>query len=127
MENKTVILDTSIWVAYIIPNDSTHVKACKIIDSLGDITIVIPHDIFKETITVLKNKTNTDGIESFITTIENNKQIEMIGDGHLFTQTIDLFRNQLDNSLSYIDTLLLVLSKQYDVLTFDKELNRHLP
>lgn len=54
-KQKTVILDSSVWVSLIIENDSNHQKAKKIFNDIkvNNFKIILPDIVFYEVVTVL--------------------------------------------------------------------------
>ncbi len=126
MESKKIIVDTNIWVALFNEHDSDHKRVVKYIDLLGEEQIM-PDLIFYETLTVLRNKSeDNDPLETFIefTTKAQLVTIRLFYENN--SDILTLFINEHKDGLSYIDTLLLFLSKEYHILTFDKKLKKRI-
>lgn len=121
-----VILDTNIWVAALNQNDSLHSKAQKLFSNLNE-EILIPEYILVETLNILSVKAGKRQTEAFLKTALNSEQVEILFSSKLFFQEIsEFFVNFSYNKLSFVDQSLLFLSQKYPVLTFDKDLARHL-
>lgn len=126
MEYKNIIADTNIWVAYFNKDDSDHLKTLKYEDLLMQ-DQTMPDLIFYETLTVLRNKSKTSfPLDAFVD--YSTKSIQIII--KLFYENnrdvLNLFIREHKDGLSYIDILLLYLSKEYHILTFDEKLKKRI-
>lgn len=126
MEYKKTIIDTSVWVALFLKDDSNHTKSLKYKDLFIQEQIM-PDLIFYETLTVLRNKSKDNTpLNLFIGLATENLDITI----RLFYENnvdvLKLFINEDKGGLSYIDTLLLFLSKEYHILTFDEKLKKRI-
>jgi predicted nucleic acid-binding protein len=126
MESKKIIIDTSVWVALLIKSDSNHPKTLKY-KNLVIQEQVMPDLIFYETLTVLRNKSKDDyPLKTFIGFTTENIDITI----RLFYEdnrdVLRLFINEHKDGLSYVDTLLLFLSREYHILTFDEKLRKRI-
>lgn len=118
-----VILDTSVWVAFLNTEDSQHTKAQKLMDEMTD-QVLVPEYVLVETASVLKNyRRHAEAIEFVKMTLAD--AATFISSDSLVYETGELFCSRNDG-LSFIDTALLVLSETYRVITFDKRLQKEI-
>lgn len=126
MEYKKIIIDTSVWVSLFNEEDSNYKKALKFkCVCFGEQTM--PDLIFYETLTILKNKIkDVKLLNRFTEFTYNNLDVTI----RLFYENnidvLKLFLNEKKDGLSYVDTLLLFLSKEYHILTFDEDLKKKI-
>jgi predicted nucleic acid-binding protein len=119
-----VIIDSSVWVAFLNENDSQHSKAKKIFNELKT-GIMLPEYVFMEVATILLIKANKKVAAKFIEISEDNSDIEIyLSNGELFLSTIQLFKDSAEEKLSFVDMSLLFLSASYKTITFDKNLQK---
>lgn len=123
--NKTII-DTNIWIAYFNESDHDHKKSL-VYKEICFSEQTMPDLVFYETLTILKNKVK-DAIllNRFNTFATQNLDITI----QLFyehnAEILNMFINDNKDGLSYTDTLLLYLSKEYSILTFDTKLQKRI-
>lgn len=126
MEYKKIIIDTSVWVSLFNEEDSNYKKALRYKSvCFGEQTM--PDLIFYETLTILKNKIkDVKLLNKFSEFTYNNLDVTI----RLFYENnidvLKLFLNEKKDGLSYVDTLLLFLSKEYHILTFDEDLKKRI-
>ena len=119
-----IILDSNVWISFLDKNDNQHKKAKKIIDKI-DCDIVVPEYVIIEVCTVLLKKTNKKIANGFIEIAFNNQNTEILFcDEYFFNNVVDNFINLDGCKLSFIDIAILYLSKNYKVITFDKNLEK---
>ncbi len=123
MDYSNIIIDSSVWIALFSKEDSCHVKATQM--GFRDLYLVeqtMPDIVFYETITVLKNKKNTPAANQFTeyTTKVSHITIRLFYEYN--REVLKLFNSPVAEGLSYVDTLLLYLSRDYHILTFDDNL-----
>jgi len=119
-----IILDSNVWVSYLDKDDSQHKKAKKIFREISDI-VVVPEYVIIEVCTVLLKKTCKETANNFIKIAFNNQNTEVLFFGEfIFNRFINNFKDIKNKKLSFIDTSLLYLSKSYQVVTFDKDLEK---
>ena len=116
-----VVLDSNVWIAFLNKEDSQHGKATKLMLETKD-RILVPEYVLIETASVLKNYKRTAEAIEFVRTILKNVGI-FLPSNTLAYETGILFCERKDR-LSFTDSALLVLSKEYRVVTFDRELER---
>lgn len=116
------ILDSSIIVAFFRDNEESHVKAVNLIQSSED--FVVLDYVLAEVATVLKLREGLQLAELALGYLKSTDGIKIHEtEPELFWSTVSFFsRNK--NKLSFTDTLLLLLSREYRIplVTFDKEL-----
>lgn len=126
MEYKNIIIDTNIWISFFNEEDNNHQKSLKYRDLYFQDQIM-PDLIFYEALTIFKNKVkNTDILNKFKTYATESLQISI----RLFHENnrdvLNLFIREHEDGLSYVDVLLLYLSNEYYILTFDDKLRQRI-
>ncbi len=124
-----VILDSNVWIAFLNKNDSNHKKADEIFNKLANRRekIIITEYILLEVVTVLSQKVGKKLADQFIEIAGNTKRIEIISSSADFlNDVLTFYLKQKNRNLSFVDYSLLYLSRQYEILTFDKELKRKI-
>lgn len=119
---KKVILDSSVWVSFLHDVDSQHADALKVFEEIGD-TITVPEYVLVEVATILKRKKKLSEAKRFVHRVLNEKAESFLPAESLAQETAVIFRERND-TLSFTDTALLVLSKRYRVITFDRALQK---
>src|SRR3989344_130959 len=120
---RGVILDSSVWVAFLHKEDSQHPKARKMLEGITE-PIIVPEYILIEVATILKRKKKDMEAKRFVQTVFNDGGTFLLSE-MLAYETAELFWMRRD-TLSFIDTALLILSRRYRVITFDAQLARAL-
>lgn len=119
-----IILDSSIWIAFFNFEDSQHQNAEEVILKISK-DLVIPEYVITEVCTVLTQKINKQATNKFLDFIFSNSDIKILYSGvDFFQPVLMLYQKLVDNKLSFIDISLLYLSRQYEVVTFDKKLEK---
>jgi predicted nucleic acid-binding protein len=119
-----LILDTNIWVAYMHDNDSLHEKARNLFELLNQ-KVLIPEYVLVETLNILSTKVSKEKAEEFIFAVAKSNNAEVIWSSmELREEFLHFFVSNKVEKLSFVDQCLLCLSKNYKILTFDKELAR---
>lgn len=124
-----VILDSNVWIAFLNKNDSNHKKADEIFNKLVNKRekIIITEYILLEVVTVLSQKVGKKLADQFIEIAGNTKRIEIISSSADFlNDVLAFYLKQKNRNLSFVDYSLLYLSRQYEILTLDKELKRKI-
>lgn len=121
-----IIFDSSVWVAFFNDKDSQHKKAREAVSLAGGFT-VLPEYIVTETASVLLVRVNKESSEEFLEAITGNPSVKiLLSDGELFWGVLTLFREKENKKLSFVDASLLFLSSKYEVVSFDKELEKSI-
>jgi predicted nucleic acid-binding protein len=119
-----IILDSNVWIAFFHERDSQHKRAEKIVKEIS-FPIVAPEYVIIEVSSILRFKAGKKISNDFLENIFDNENIEILLSNELFfSNTADNFKNSKNKSLSFVDTALLYLSKSYQVITFDKDLQK---
>lgn len=123
-----IIFDSSVWVALFNDKDSQHEKAKNLIlvaKEKNKELVVIPEHIVAETASVLLLKSGKETAEAFLeATLDNFAARILLSDPELFWGTFSLFRKKENKKLSFVDASLLFLSSKYEVVSFDRELEK---
>ncbi|HAM88058.1 MAG: hypothetical protein US83_C0019G0004 [Candidatus Falkowbacteria bacterium GW2011_GWC2_38_22] len=121
-----IILDSNIWIAYLNKNDNQHNKAVSFFDKIKE-NILITEYIILEVATVLSMRIDKKTADSFIDFVTNNQDIEVMSSSdEFFKKTLDFFLKYKNGNLSFVDVSLLMLSKKFQVFTFDRNLEREI-
>ena len=119
-----IILDSNIWISYLDKNDNQHKKAEKIFRKTNAV-IIVPEYVIIEVCTVLLKKTNKETANGFIKIVFDNQNTEILFFNEIiFLSFVNNFENVCNKKLSFIDIALLHLSKSYQIITFDKDLEK---
>jgi predicted nucleic acid-binding protein len=124
MENKKIILDSCVWIAFFHKEDSQHEKAQELISITAN-EIIIPEYVVLEVSTVLQNKKLKQMADNFLSLIFDQNSTFTFLPSQNFLETKDVFQNQ-EKNLAFVDCSLVALSKDYQILTFDTALERYI-
>ena len=121
-----MIVDSSALIAYFRKKDVFHLISVEMIESLDKLTI--PDYILAETLTVLKLKESWETATKCADFLTNSVNISIRPTPPLEFETTLKFFNKNRNSLSFVDTLLVILCKKEKqaVMTFDNEIQSFL-
>lgn len=122
IEGSGIVLDSSVWVAFLHDTDSQHSQALNLLDRIGE-NVTIPEYVLIEVATTLKRKKKANEAKKFVHRVLNEQPQSFLPADSLVHEAAELFRERSDN-LSFTDTALLVLSGQYRVITFDRHLQK---
>jgi len=120
-----MILDSSVWVALYNESDSQHAKAVRLASSLSD--IALPEYILLETSSILRAKAGEEVSDTFLEYSLDSAEVTVLySSPDLLHDTVRLFRKLKNTKLSFVDAALLHLSREYEVITFDKALDKEI-
>ncbi len=126
MEHKK-IFDSNIWIGFLAAQDPHHKKASVLFQDLAvDEALYITTEIISEVTTVLKMRYGNGAVQTFIEFMFNTDSIVRIPSGLYFDATLKHMLITTDTKLSFTDLTLVVLSEQFTIKTFDKDLARTL-
>ena len=125
ISSTSVILDSSVWIAFLYREDSQHEKAKKVLEASRNDEIVIPEYVLIEVASMLKRKRYEREAKKFVAEAIAREEHSFLHAATLVHETVDLFCKRNDK-LSFVDTALLVLSRQYRIITFDTALRKAL-
>lgn len=118
-----MILDSNVWIALYLEEDSQHKKALKLAPSFRH--VAIPEYVVLETCTILLAKAGENVSEKFLDYAFDNREVTVLfSTRDFFQEIIKIFRNKNGKKLSAIDASLLYLSSEHEVVTFDKDLEK---
>ncbi len=126
------ILDTSVWVAYFLEQDSCHLRAKSIIakvisENKSDFAknLFMPAEIIIETVNTIKRQSNKSVAKEFLVFVDTASQISTMpmNVADCFEKASTWYLEQ-EGSLSMNDLLLVSMAIFHDIelLTFDKKL-----
>lgn len=121
MDTKKIIIDSSVWIAYFNEDDSQHKKAEEVLNKQTK-QLIVPEYILLEVVSVLRQKKKEVSIADFISIALKNDVFLPTGD--LVIRVANHYSDEIYKKLSFVDVALAVLSKKYDIITFDKELQK---
>ncbi len=119
------VIDTCVWVSAFNEYETDHIKAQNILADTEK-NIVITDGLLSEILTVFKLRCSKKSLHRLIEILEKDARIILIRNAELFDSVYDYFIHTLSNKLSFVDTTLLMLAKEYEVITFDKELKKEI-
>jgi predicted nucleic acid-binding protein len=120
---KTLV-DTNVLVAFYNETDALHEKAQKGL-GLTEKPLFVHEYVAIESINVLMSRVSKAAADDLIDTFLNNADYELIlSSENTFLTTSNEFTQGKSKQLSFVDSCLLTLSNEYEVLTFDDALNR---
>ncbi len=122
-KTKKVIIDSSVFIAYFNEGDSQHKKALTIFKTLNAEDILISEYVLLEVLTVIQNKVSKKFAFKLKDFILEYFSESILRSDIFFDETLSLFGSQY-GKLSFVDVSLIVLSKKYEIITFDKNLKR---
>lgn len=116
-----IVVDSSVLVAALNESDSQHERGVAEIHAASK-PIVVPEYIVAETCAVLIQKANKRLADSFVREMGSNRDFRILfSTPEFFIATAQSFLSSRAK-LSFVDSALLVLSRTFDVRTFDKAL-----
>ncbi len=123
-DSESIILDSSVWIAFLRESDSQREKAKQILSSLQDVEVVVPEYVLVEVATALKNKGYEDIAKKFVAEVIKGGHAFLPAGESLAQAAAGLFLKRERDRLSFTDTALLVLSEHYHVITFNQRLQK---
>lgn len=122
VKSNSVIFDTNVWLGMLIKQDSLHKKSLQLVREYNSHTKIVPEYIVLETLTLLRRHTTNAEVQNTLQFFLDSDTVEVLPAVHSYDKTINLFQTINDKHLSFVDTSLLALSRDYEVKTFDKKL-----
>lgn len=121
---KMIILDTSVWIALLDPDDTGYIKAKNLCQNINPLQLKMMDSLYSEILTVARNKISDETCNKFCNFLEElNIKISLM-DKNTFIEANSFFFKF--DKLSFMDCLLLAFSKinNATLLTFDKYLQK---
>ncbi|MBX2866629.1 PIN domain-containing protein [Candidatus Kaiserbacteria bacterium] len=119
MENE-IILDSCVWLSFFSPEDRNHKQAVEILEEIEE-HIVVPEIVFGEVVTILRLRKKEDEVKQFYELCMGASMF--LPTGRLLWRTAVRYPHA-PKKLSFVDAALYILSKEYEVVTFDKVLKK---
>lgn len=112
------ILDSSVWVALFLDNDTNHRKASALFESLKG-QLVLPYCVVNEVATVLSYKHSKAQSDAFLDLIQESSNVILVDDR--IEEEIDMYRKMIAR-ISFTDCAVIHLACRFsaDLVTFDK-------
>ncbi len=124
LANSNTIVDTSVLVASFNEKDALHKRAVKAMDECPK-PFIIHEYVLLETATVLMSRVDKQAADAFLHNALTNADSTVLHSSiPTFLLAIKSFIGNKTKQLSFTDSALLALSKEYAILTFDDALNR---
>lgn len=117
------LVDSSVWVALYLDDDSQHAKARQLVPTLRG-PFYLPYGVLEETASVLTYKQSKATADQFVRFIETSEQFVYLEPD--WRSDIAAFRG-VSSRISFVDAMLLRLSrslKDTELITFDQQLAR---
>ena len=120
------IIDSNIWIAFFNESDSQNEKAIKLLENVK-LPVAITEYVVLETCSVLANKASKKIADKFLEEILDNQDVTLLlSDENYFWEVISRFKKTPEKFFSFVDISLLCLSKQYEIISFDKKLDNEI-
>lgn len=117
------IFDSNFWIAYFDKNDSQHKKAVAVFER--ESSFLVTEYCILETASILARKAGKENAEVFLDNVFENRDISVLySHRNFFAGTVESFRKSKNKNLSFVDMSLLYLSREHEVITFDKDLEK---
>lgn len=122
-----IFLDSSVIIAYKNADDMNHKKAEAIFQNLNEGKYgigIISEFIFSEVTTVLALRKSIDAAKEVGNILLNAKEIEIMKASDVFERAWEIFINQENTALSFVDSSNLACMEQKrikKIATFDKD------
>ena len=115
------LVDSSVWIALFLDDDSQHAKAAEVMERIGDASIRVLYGVVLETTTTLARKQSKQQADKFVEYIRANPQIELVTP--FPSRDVDMFLEESER-LSFVDTLLkdMALRENITLVSFDTQL-----
>jgi len=118
MASSETIFDSSVWIAYFSPSETRHSEARKLLEQAA--VIIIPEYVLLEVVTVLRQKKEEELLAGFMSLATDAKTY--LPADTLGSEVAAEYTKPRYKKLSFVDVSLVLLAKQYNVVTFDKAL-----
>jgi len=122
-----VIFDSGVWIAFLNKSDVSHKKAVDIFKRYEQKQVFLSEYLLLEITSVLTLQVGKKHADLFLEMVLNNQNIDILPLAKSsFFNFLNFFRSLKAENLSFVDLSLLFLSKDFHVITFDKELEKNL-
>ncbi|MBI5470180.1 PIN domain-containing protein [Candidatus Kaiserbacteria bacterium] len=118
----SIVLDSSVWIAYLHKEDSQHEKAREVVGNITDI-VLVPEEVLSEVATAFKRLKRDDLAKNFVRRVISGESSLFVLDETIVYKIATTFLSRSDR-LSFTDIALLVLAQEYRVITFDRQLQK---
>ena len=122
-----IVIDSSVWIGYFDELDSNHKKATQLMTAAAAAgTIVVTEYVLLEVASVLKRKIGQKKTAEILTVLLQLDNVEVLESTYFFQSTLEMFLTLNEKYLSFVDVSLVVLAKDFAVVTLDKQLAKVL-
>ena len=124
MVHSGIIFDSNVWIAYFHATDTNHKKAVAVVEKQHQHPVIITEYVLLEVATVLKQKIGPTKTNTIVKTLLQTDTVELLPSSNFFTASLATFLDLIERHLSFVDVSLLVLSKDFTIVTFDAKLQK---
>lgn len=126
MAHNSTVFDTNVWVATMNSADSLHEQAVQELERVAR-PVILPEYVLVETCSVLALRAGKNVADKFVHYALDNAEIELMYSSEAMTRkSAAFFLSHPHRGLSFVDVFLLLLSQSYDVITYDKQLQKSI-
>lgn len=120
------ILDSNVWIALFHESDSQNLRAKNLFKNLK-LPVAITEYIVLETCSILARKASKKIADNFLSEALDNEDVILLSSKeNYFWEVASRFKKIPSKNFSFVDVSLLCLSKNYEIVTFDRKLNSEL-
>lgn len=124
--NKPAVFDANVWLGSFLVNDSLHKKAASLFEQYEGREIIVPEYILLEVVTIIKQQVGYQAAQLVMKQMRNTEECSLLSSSSYFAETAELFLTLNEKHLSFVDVSLVVLAKDFEVVTLDKQLAKVL-
>jgi len=118
------IFDSNVWIAFLHESDSQRKKAEKIFRDQKE-SVFVPEYVIVEVTSVLLQKAGKERANTFLEMVMHSNDVEVLfANEEFFLEVVKFVKKRPEKKLSFVDFSLLHLSASYELITFDKNLQK---
>jgi len=121
-KNKSVLFDSNVWIGLFLQNDSLHRSASRLFDKYTDREIIVSEYVLLEVVTIIKQHAGYKEAQLVMERLQSSENCRVLPSRFYFTETTRLFSSLQEKHLSFVDVSLVMLSKDFEVVTLDTKL-----
>lgn len=119
-QSEFFVLDSSVWVALFIDEDSSHAQAAEIIDAIVG-HIYVPYTVLSEVATVITNKYSKQQADKFLRFVSGNGRCILVENS--YTTDVQAFLD-CKEPISFPDIAIVTFALHHraQLITFDRKM-----
>lgn len=126
---KTVLIDSSFYIALVYTNDTNHLKAKKLVPDLAPTkyTQLTTEDFLKETLTTISQRVGKAVSIDFYNALTTNTQIISVTPAHFHEGLQTFLEPNLNKNISLVDCIASIVCRDIRadaIVTFDSHFRR---